>query len=168
MSPAPYPFEKDRDIGDMSSPLPYPIHQKKSNRCVCPFCNLDVTRKALRDHVLKTCVKAKGEEQCYLKQKKSETSWQRHLRRLTKNRQIWYVACYYGMFPEGLKDCGAIFRTDGLVTHFQPASAKLTDLNRQHRNANSFAKDRKVYLKKVYDSLERELQREGCGASDHK
>ena len=67
-----------------------------------------------------------------------------------------------------LKDCGAIFRTDGLVTYFQPASAYLTDLNRQHRNANSFAKDRKVYLKKVYDSLERELQREGCGASDHK
>ena len=98
----------------------------------------------------------------------SETSWQRHLRRLTKNRQIWYVACYYGMFPEGLKNCGAIFRTDGLVTHFQPALAKLTNLNRQHRNVHSFAKDRKVYLKKVYDSLERELQREGCGASDHK
>ena len=123
---------------------------------MCPFCNLDVTRKALRDHTPKTCVKAKGEEQCYLKQRISETL-AKTLAKTNKSNMV----CF-------LKDCGAIFRTDGLVTHFQPASAKLTDLNRQHRNVHSFAKDRKVYLKKVYDSLERELQREGCGASDHK
>ena len=125
------------------------------NTCVCPFCNLDVTRKALRDHTPKTCVKAKGEEQCYLKQRISETSWQRHLRRLTS--QIWYVSYRIAGPSSGQT-----------VTYFQPASAKITDLNRQHRNVHSFAKDRKVYLKKVYDSLERELQRGGCGASDHK